>query len=205
MIETHGLRQTSAHYSRMGPQECERIHAGCLEVLERVGVEVHDERARQILVKGGGKADGIRIRLPGTWCAGRSSAPQRMTLCDRNGKVAMRAWAQLLLRRRSDCLNILDPRGQRRRAEWEINRGAICRRAAEIDFPCPLCPRRCPAHLRPLPDGVMLNHSASPSSSSRRTSRAVWQRSRCVRLSRAARRHSSAAPSPPATSTSPPA
>ena len=89
MIETHGLRQTSAHYSRMGPQECERIHAGCLEVLERVGVEVHDERAREILVKGGGKADGIRVRLPEhlvRWAL--ETAPSRMTLCDRNGKVA---------------------------------------------------------------------------------------------------------------------
>ncbi|MBP8973689.1 MAG: trimethylamine methyltransferase family protein [Anaerolineae bacterium] len=139
MIETHGLRQTSAHYSRMGPAECERIHAGCLEVLERVGVEVHDERARQILVKGGGKADGIRVRLPEhlvRWAL--ETAPSRMTLCDRNGKVAMRAWGyNSYFGGGSDCLNILDHRtGQRRRAMLQdVKEAAILQDALpEVDF-----------------------------------------------------------------------
>jgi trimethylamine:corrinoid methyltransferase-like protein len=72
MIETHGLRQTSAHYSRMGPQECERIHVASLEILERVGVEVHDEKARDLLVKGGARADGMPSVLicVGQLCSG---------------------------------------------------------------------------------------------------------------------------------------
>ena len=31
MIATHGLSTTSAHYARMGEQECEKIHAATLE------------------------------------------------------------------------------------------------------------------------------------------------------------------------------
>jgi trimethylamine:corrinoid methyltransferase-like protein len=49
-----------------GHQECDRIHIATLEILERTGVDVHDEKARQILVAGGASADGIRIRIPET-------------------------------------------------------------------------------------------------------------------------------------------
>jgi len=42
MIETHGLKTTSAHYTRMGHQECEKIHYASLEILERTGIDVHD-------------------------------------------------------------------------------------------------------------------------------------------------------------------
>jgi len=56
MIQTHGSSMTSAHYARLGPQECEKIHLASLEILERVGVDVHDEKALGILVKGGAQA-----------------------------------------------------------------------------------------------------------------------------------------------------
>ena len=64
MIETHGTSMTSAHYARMGRAECEKIHVATLEILERVGVDVHDEKALELLVKGGARADGIRVRVP---------------------------------------------------------------------------------------------------------------------------------------------
>lgn len=35
MIETHGSSRTGAHYARMGPAECEKIHVASLEILER--------------------------------------------------------------------------------------------------------------------------------------------------------------------------
>ena len=64
MIETHGTSMTSAHYSRMGYEECDKIHKASLEILERLGIDVHDEKAIAILVAGGAQADGIRVRLP---------------------------------------------------------------------------------------------------------------------------------------------
>ncbi len=139
MIQTHGMRQTSAFFSRLGPQECERIHLASLEILERVGVEVHDEKARALLAKGGAKVDGIRVRIPEyrvTWAL--NLAPKRLTLCDRNGKVAMRAGGyNSYFGGGSDCLNILDHRtGQRRRPTLQdVKEGVILQDALpEIDF-----------------------------------------------------------------------
>jgi trimethylamine--corrinoid protein Co-methyltransferase len=119
MLETHGLRTTSAHYARLGWQECERIHRASLEILERVGVDVHDETARQWLVKGGAKADGVRVCIPEHMVErALALAPKRMTLYDRQGRVAIRAWGyNTYYGGGSDCLNVLDHRtGQRRRA-----------------------------------------------------------------------------------------
>ncbi len=118
MIESHGLCMTSAHYARMGRQEREHIHIASLEVLERVGVDVHDERAREILVEGGAQADGIRVRIPEHMVTrALSLTPKRMTLYDRNGGAAIRAWGyNTYYGGGSDCLNVLDHRtGERRR------------------------------------------------------------------------------------------
>jgi trimethylamine--corrinoid protein Co-methyltransferase len=130
---------TSAHYARMGQQECEKIHVASLEILERVGIDVHDEKARELLVKGGAKADGIRIRLPEHMVEkALAAAPKRMTLYDRYGKVAIRAWGDnTYYGGGSDCLNVLDHRtGQRRRAVLQDVREAVTLMDAlpEIEF-----------------------------------------------------------------------
>jgi trimethylamine--corrinoid protein Co-methyltransferase len=169
MIETRGLRQTSAYFSRLGPQESERIHAASLEILERVGIEVHDEKARQLLVKGGGKADGIRVRLPEhlvLWALG--VVPKRLTLCDRAGRVAIRAAGySSYFGGGSDCLNILDHRsGERRQPSLQdVKEGVILQDALpEVDFVMSLV---LPADVdQRLYDRyqmeVMLNHTAKP-------------------------------------------
>lgn len=118
MIETHGTSTTSAHYARLGEQECEKIHLASLEILQRVGVDVHDDKAREVLVKGGARADGLRVRMPEFMVArALAMAPKRITLYDRTGKVAMRAGQyHTYYGGGSDCLNILDHRtGLRRR------------------------------------------------------------------------------------------
>jgi len=118
MIETHGTSMTSAHYARMGKEECEKIHLASLEIMQRIGIDVHDEKARQILAGGGAKVDGVRVRIP-EYMVTRALAttPKRLTLYDRNGKVAIRAGGyNSYYGGGSDCLNILDHRtGQRRR------------------------------------------------------------------------------------------
>ena len=118
MIETHGMSMTSAHYARLGQQEREKIHLASLEIMERIGIDVHDEKALELLVKGGAKADGIRVRIPEVMVErALSLTPRRMTLYDRNGSVAMRAWGyNTYYGGGSDCLNVLDHRtGERRR------------------------------------------------------------------------------------------
>jgi trimethylamine--corrinoid protein Co-methyltransferase len=142
MIETHSKSMNSAHYARMGHEECEKIHFASLEILQRVGVDVHDEKARQILLDGGASVDNknpIRIHIP-EYIVTRalSSTPKRMTLYNRDGKVAMRAGGyNSYFGGGSDCLNILDRHtGERRRPNLnDVKEAALLMDALpEIDF-----------------------------------------------------------------------
>ena len=118
MISSHATHLASAHYSRMGRLECRQIHLATLEILERVGVDVHDKMAIEILASGGARVDGVRVRLPEYMVEeALRKAPRRLTLYDRLGKVAMRAQDyNTYYGGGSDCLNILDHRtGERRK------------------------------------------------------------------------------------------
>jgi trimethylamine--corrinoid protein Co-methyltransferase len=139
MIQTHGQTVTSARYSRLGPQECARIHPASLEILERTGIEVHDAKARGLLLKAGAAVDGIMVRLPAHLVTrALSTAAKRITLYDRNGKVAMRAGGYATYYGGgSDCLTVLDHRtGQRRRATLrDVKEAATVMDALpEVDF-----------------------------------------------------------------------
>jgi len=52
MIETHSTSMNRAFYARMGHEECEKVHLGSLEILERPGIDFHDQKAREILARG---------------------------------------------------------------------------------------------------------------------------------------------------------
>ena len=139
MIETHGTSTTSAHYARMGQQECEKIHAASLEILRRTGIDVHDEKARQVLQHGGAWVDGERVRLPEFMVSrALNTVPHQFNLYTRGGKVAMRAGGyKTYYGGGSDCLNILDHRsGQRRRPTLKDVKEASTLMDAlpEIDF-----------------------------------------------------------------------
>ncbi|MBN1660301.1 MAG: trimethylamine methyltransferase family protein [Anaerolineae bacterium] len=139
MIETHGVSTTSAHYGRLGREECDTIHLATLEILERVGVDVHDEEARALLIKGGARADGIRVRIPERVVdRGLAATPRRMVLYNRHGDVAIRAWDyRTHYGGGSDCLNILDHRtGERRRPKLaDVKDAAVVQDALpELEF-----------------------------------------------------------------------
>lgn len=139
MITTHGQSTTSAHYRRMGGQECEQIHLASLEILERVGIAVHDERARSILADNGARVDGVQVRLPAHRVEeALAHAPKQIRLFDRSGRVAMRAGGyNSYFGGGSDCLNVLDHRtGVRRRARLDDTREAVRLMDAlpEVDF-----------------------------------------------------------------------
>ena len=169
MIETHGLSMTAAHYARLGQQERAKIHAASLEILERVGVDVHDEKARELLVKGGAKADGLRVCIPEYMVTrALSTTPKRLALCDRHGKVTLRAWGyNTYYGGGSDCLHVLDHRTeQRRRAVLQdVREAAIVQDALpELDFimsmflPEDVDPRIYDRYQME----VMLNHTTKP-------------------------------------------
>lgn len=139
MITTHGINMTSAHYARMGLQECEKIHLASLEILERIGVDVHNDAARELLVSGGAKAEGIRVSISEYMVTkALSTTPKGITLYDRYGKVAMRARGyNSYFGGGSDCLNILDHHtGERRKPILEDVAQAVRLMDAlsEIDF-----------------------------------------------------------------------
>ena len=113
MIETHRMNVLGTHYSRLSAEECGKIHLASLKVLQKIGVDVHDEKAREILVKGGAQADGLRVRIPESMVKqALSTAPKSITLHDRKGNVAMQAGKyNTYYGGGSDCLNILDHPG----------------------------------------------------------------------------------------------
>lgn len=139
MIETHGRNMTSAHYSRLGQQECEKLHMASVEVLETIGLEVHDENARQILIKAGAKAKGQRVRIPEHLVnQALASAPKKLLLYDRQGTPAIRAWGHnSYFGGGSDCLYVLDHRtNERRRAVLQdvIDATTVMDALPEVDF-----------------------------------------------------------------------
>ena len=139
MISTHDFSMNSAQYARMGEQECKKIHMATLEILERTGVDVHDEKARNVLAKGGAAMDGIRVRIPEYMVTrALSTAPERITLYNRNKKVALRAWGHnTYYGGGSDCLNILDHKTGKRRdpvLQDVINAARLMDALPEIDF-----------------------------------------------------------------------
>jgi len=139
MITTHTTKMTGAHYARMGESECEKIHLASLEILERIGIDVHDEKARDILVKGGAQSDGLRVRIPAFMVTkALSLAPKQLTLYNRHGKVAIRAGGyNSYFGGGSDCLNILDHHtGERRKPLLEdvAQAARLMDALPEIDF-----------------------------------------------------------------------
>lgn len=169
MISTHETRLASARYSRMGHQECDRIHLATLEILERTGVDVHHDEARRILVAGGASIDGIRIRIPEPMVTrALASAPRRLTLYNRNQKPALRAWGyNTYYGGGSDCLTVLDHRSGRRREpslQDVIDAARVMDHLPEIDFvmslflPREVDPRIYDRHQM----AAMLNHTTKP-------------------------------------------
>ena len=139
MPTTVGWRQERGLYTRMGPDTCEQIHMASMEILERVGVEVHDDQAREILGDHGAHIKGRRVKLPSVMVdEALRVTPPRLTLCDRHGDVAIRAWGyETAFGGGSDCLYVLDHRtGGRRKAVLGDVRDAVrlMDGLAEIDF-----------------------------------------------------------------------
>lgn len=79
-------------YQLLTPEQIKSIHTATLELLETVGVDVHHDQARQMLADAGCRLSGDhRVKIP-NWLvdAAIRSAPSRITIYDRLGKVAMR-------------------------------------------------------------------------------------------------------------------
>ena len=119
---------------------CRRIHEASLTVLARTGIEMKDERARDLCAAAGAAVAGSRVRLPAALVdAALASAPRSWTLRPRGGDTA-----PLELRDGAgysgsgpDCLYVSDPEtGERRRALLaDVERAArVAQALPSIDF-----------------------------------------------------------------------
>ena len=71
-------------------EQCQELHSAAMEILERVGVEMHSEKALKVAKKAGAYVDGKRVKFPAALvekCI--RSAPSRVVLCDRDGNRKM--------------------------------------------------------------------------------------------------------------------
>jgi trimethylamine--corrinoid protein Co-methyltransferase len=123
----------------MNEKTCQSIHQASLQILERTGIEVHDDQACSILKKAGAMVDEQRVRLPKKlveWAL--SVTPREMVLYDRYGDPAIQASGNsAYYGGGSDCLYVLDHKsGKRRKAVLDDVRQAVILMDAldEIDF-----------------------------------------------------------------------
>ena len=139
-IRTNDRTYLSAHFERMSPEQCQKIHWASLEVMERTGVRLYEQEAIDLLKKAGGHiSDGNRVRIPsGLVEKALTTVPKRVVLCDRHGNRVMPVEGyRSFYGPGSDCLNIIDHRtGERRKPVLQdIVEGMVVADAlSNIDF-----------------------------------------------------------------------
>jgi trimethylamine--corrinoid protein Co-methyltransferase len=127
-------------HDKLTEEQCQKIHASSCELLERVGVRLDLEEARNILKKAG-----ARIKDNGMVCISSDlvekalkTVPKQVVLFDRNGHPVMPVKDRLCYYGPgSDCLNIIDHRNSERRKPnlRDTKEGIIlCDALEEIDF-----------------------------------------------------------------------
>ncbi len=125
----------------LDPEGCARLHAAGLEILDRVGVEVRDARARDLLAQAGARVDGSRVRIPaGLVEQAIETAPESFPLPGRaaGGSLDLEVRpGSAYFGNGTDCLYMRDLHsGERRRARLtDVSLiGAACELLPGIDF-----------------------------------------------------------------------
>jgi trimethylamine--corrinoid protein Co-methyltransferase len=139
-IRMNDVAYGGAQFSRVSPEQCQKIHNASLEILTRTGVRLYDQEAIDLLKKAGASiSDGNRARIPaGLVEKAFSTVPKRVTLYDQNGQ------AKLFLEEGrcyygtgSDCLHVIDHHtGERRNPVLQdvIDGMRVCDALPNIDF-----------------------------------------------------------------------
>lgn len=114
----HVRPEGSLQFQRFTGQQTDRLFAACLEILERTGVQMHDEEALSLLKRAGARiSDGNHVRIPPKLVENAlSTAPRGVTLYNRHGEPVMPVEEySTFYGLGSDCLNIIDHRDNERR------------------------------------------------------------------------------------------
>jgi trimethylamine--corrinoid protein Co-methyltransferase len=131
----------SAQYGgRLSPEQCQKLYNASLEILNRTGVRLYDQRAIDLLKKAGASvSEGNRVRVPaGLVERAFSTVPKRVTLYDRHGQAAIfMESGRCYYGVGSDCLNIIDHRtGERRQPVLQdvVEGITLCDALPHVDF-----------------------------------------------------------------------
>ena len=127
-------------YQVLAKDQIEEILSGSIEILERVGVKIHDEDVVELLKKGGAQTtDGILVKIP-AFMVKRAllTAPGRIVLVGRDGKrnVVLEK-DRVYFGTGSDCPFFMDPyNGERRTTVFNdvVNTAKVVDRLPNIDF-----------------------------------------------------------------------
>lgn len=129
----------AGRFTRISAQQADQIFAASLEILERIGVQMHLPQAVDLLRQGGAQVDGNLVRIPAKrveWAI--RCAPKQVSLFNRNGEAAVVLEGdRCYYGPGSDCLNIIDHRsGERRQPVMgDVVAGTrLCDALSEIDF-----------------------------------------------------------------------
>lgn len=145
MTRTHYASFGAPFFRKLSDDQLERLHAASLEILERTGVDIHDEEALALLKKAGVPiVNGNHAHIPSylvEWAL--RTAPRKITLCDRHGRRVMPMEGyNVFYGPGSDCPYVIDlETGQRRPATLADVRNGIrlCDALPNIDFIMSFC------------------------------------------------------------------
>ena len=89
-MRTDTLYRNSLGLEIFSQDQCEELHLASLEILDSVGVKVHEREAAELLQDNGAWSDGNLIRIP-AWMVQQALAtvPHRVPIADRSGRRAM--------------------------------------------------------------------------------------------------------------------
>ena len=129
-VRSNYAANQSPLFSVLTESQVEEIYMSALEILERTGVTVYDEEARDTMAKAGCWVDGIRVRVPSSVVRrALQSVPNRVVLCNsRTGsRDVMLEGNNAYFGPGSDTPFTIDPyTGQRKRATTE-SVGNVCK------------------------------------------------------------------------------
>jgi len=122
MIKSHYSVLNSPYTRVLSDDQIYEIHLATMELLQRTGVDVFEDRAKALLKDAGCLVEGNRVRIPSslvTKCI--ESAPERISIYNREGQPAMMLEDhKVFYGTGSDCPNIVDPfTGERRKTTNE--------------------------------------------------------------------------------------
>ncbi len=113
MKTSNSIAYQSPQFALLSETQKQDIHLAALEVLRRTGIRFHHAGALELLKQAGAFiSDGNLVKFPARLVEDAlASAPNRIIMCDRDGKPAMYLEGNKVnFGTGSDCLNLLDPR-----------------------------------------------------------------------------------------------